>query len=158
MKLAEALAKRKILKTEIQELKERAAQYSSYQEGGKKLGDVGVIIEEINEKIFDLEGLIQAINWTNTHIELANTKSTIMQALAHRDMLKLKKSVIDYIVDACLDSGDRYGRNEIRKIPTIEVEGLRKVGDSIAKEYRELDAKIQTQNWNTKLSEPGKLS
>ena len=41
----------------------------------------------------------------------------------------------------------RYGRNELKYVRTIDVTALREETDIYAKQYRELDLKIQSVNW-----------
>lgn len=152
MKLAEALVKRKNLKEEIEELKQRAAQYAVVQEGNEKLGSAEDVLQKIGSKIKELKRLIVAINETNlkTVLEGAVAK-TIMHAIAERDMLKLQKTVMDFVVNNVTSLGDRFSRNEIRMISTINVEKLRTQSDSLAKQYRLLDAEIQAKNWKTEI-------
>lgn len=155
MKLAEALTKRKNLKEEIEELKQRAAQYAVVQEGNERVGSTEKVLEKIGSKIKELKELIVAINKTNQETLIHDRDKnvmTIMEAIACRDMLKLEKLIIDNIADSAIGTVDRFTRNEIRMIPTIDVEKYRKEGDSLAKQYRLLDAEIQAMNWTTELS------
>src|SRR6266478_4692996 len=45
----------------------------------------------------------------------------------------------------------RYGKAEIRVLRTVDVAALRRRADDLAKERRELDARIQEANWQTEL-------
>ena len=45
----------------------------------------------------------------------------------------------------------RYGRNELKYVRTVDVSILRKQADTCAKQYRELDMKIQSLNWTVDL-------
>ena len=47
----------------------------------------------------------------------------------------------------------RYGKAEIRILPTVDVGDLRRRGDELARERRELDTVIQETNWTTELIE-----
>jgi len=155
MKLAEALIKRKNLKVEIEELRIRAGQYAVVQEGNDKVGETSNVLGKIQSKIKELRELIVAINKTNQESLIHDPNKevmTIMEAIACRDMLKLEKLVIDSIADIAMGTTDRYTRNEIRTIPTINVEKYRRESDSLAKQYRLLDAVIQAQNWTVELS------
>ena len=155
MKLAEALIKRKNLKVEIEELRIRAGQYAVVQEGNVKVGETSNVLGKIQSKIKELRELIVAINKTNQESLIHDPNKevmTIMEAIACRDMLKLEKLVIDSIADIAMGTTDRYTRNEIRTIPTIDVEKYRRESDSLAKQYRLLDAVIQAQNWTVELS------
>ena len=46
---------------------------------------------------------------------------------------------------------DRYTRNEILVLSTVDVEPYQKQLDKLSYEARMLDAKIQYTNWNTEL-------
>lgn len=46
---------------------------------------------------------------------------------------------------------DRYSRNEIIVISTVDVKPYQKLVDKLSYEARMLDAKIQYTNWNTEL-------
>ena len=45
----------------------------------------------------------------------------------------------------------RYGRNELKYVRMVDVSILRKHADTCAKQYRELDMKIQSLNWTVDL-------
>jgi hypothetical protein len=45
----------------------------------------------------------------------------------------------------------RYGRSEIRILPTVGVAPLRQHVNEVARKRRELDAAIQAANWTTEL-------
>lgn len=155
MKLAEALVKRKNLKEQIEELKQRASQYAVVQEGNERVGSTEKVLEKIGDKIKELKELIVAINKTNLETLLHDQDKrvmTIMEAIAYRDMLKLEKLIIDNIANSAIGTVDRFTRNEIRMIPTINVEEYRARSDSLAKQYRLLDAEVQAMNWTTELS------
>jgi len=153
MKLAEALTQRKNLKDEIEELKQRAAGYAVIQEGNERLGSAGKVLEKIGAKITRLKELIIAINRANLETVIEDRNETLMGAIIDRDMLKLEKSILDHVADNATSSRDRYSRNEIRMIPTIDIDKLRSRSDSLAKKYRLLDAEIQAKNWTTEIIE-----
>jgi len=46
---------------------------------------------------------------------------------------------------------DRYSKKEIKILSTIDVKVFQKDTDNVAKEYRELDLKIQEKNWQIEL-------
>jgi hypothetical protein len=51
------------------------------------------------------------------------------------------------------ERGFAITRSEIKFRPTVEVAELQKDIDALAKEYRELDTRIQTRNFETELAE-----
>lgn len=146
MKLAEALTRRKQLKDEIEQLKQRAGDYALVQEGNKPVGSPEDILVKIDDKILELMKLIVAINRTNFETELGE-EGTLMSVLARRDMLKMKEMVVRFVVQAATVGTERFSRNEIRQSPTVNVAELQKMADKLAKEYRLLDARIQAKNW-----------
>lgn len=150
MKLAEALTRRKQLKDEIEQLKQRAGDYALVQEGNKPVGSSEDILTKIEEKIGELEELIITINRTNFETEL-NGEETIMSVLARRDMLKLKEIIVRFVAQAATVGTERFSRNEIRQFPTVDVIELQQRADGLAKEYRLLDARIQAKNWEVEI-------
>jgi hypothetical protein len=46
---------------------------------------------------------------------------------------------------------ERYGVKEIRWVKTVDVAGLQKAADELAKTIRELNAEIQAANWQIEL-------
>lgn len=147
MKLAEALTRRKQLKEEIEQLKQRAGTYAVIQEGNEPVGSSEDILVEIRAKILKLEKLIVVINRTN--FETGMEEGTLMTAIAHRDMLKLQETVLRFVAQTAIVGSERFGRNEIKQSPTVDAAKLQKQADGLAKEYRLLDAKIQAKNWET---------
>ena len=74
-------------------------------------------------------------------------------ALARRDILATRQSVLRAAVDSVADTQTRYSRSEIRLERRIDVAGLRKEIDDLARERRELDTAIQEYNWTADLIE-----
>ena len=48
----------------------------------------------------------------------------------------------------------RFGRAEIKFVPTVDVRSLRAAADDAARAFRELDTRLQGLNWTTDLVEP----
>lgn len=154
MKLAEALLERKSIKEQIVALKERAINDARVQEGDEPVEKPDELVTEINKLVKRLEKLVIAINKTNISTKLAEGKS-IMEAIARRDMLKLRYQVAKDLADAAVTerSGWRVTRSEVKFQSTIDVPRWRREADALAKDYRELDAAIQAANWTTDLIE-----
>ncbi len=78
-----------------------------------------------------------------------------MEAIAQRDMLKMRHQVAKDLAGVASPERDlwRHTRSEVKFKPTIDIAEWRRNADGIAKEYRELDAKIQAANWSTDLIE-----
>ena len=154
MKLAEALLERKSIKDQIQSLKERALKDARVQEGDDPSESPEKIIENLEADIIRLEELVVAINKTNNMAKLPDGKS-LMEAIAQRDMLKMRHQVAKDLANAASPERDswRHTRSEVKFKPTIDIAEWRRRTDDIAREYRELDAKIQAANWATDLIE-----
>ena len=151
MKLAEALLERKRIKDEIHALRQRIMNDARVQEGDKPSENPAELVEKVANLINQLEKLIVAINRTNMQAKLPDGR-TLMEAMAHRDMLKLKHDIAKELADTAAGAREyRMTRSEIKFVPTVDVAYWRKKADEYAKAYRELDAAIQAANWNTDL-------
>ncbi len=154
MKLAEALLERKSLKDQIGALKERATNDARVQEGDQPAEKPEDLVAEINRLAERLERLVIAINRTNAHAQLPDGRA-IMEAIARRDMLKLRHQVAKDLAEAAAPErgGWRLTRSEVKFQPTIDIARWRREADALAKAYRELDAAIQAANWTIDLIE-----
>jgi len=94
--------------------------------------------------------LITGINRTNVRTEL-EPGMTLTDALARRDVLHLRFSILVEAAGHASVSQDRYSRSEVRFMTPLDVAALHRQADELAKNARELDAKIQQANWNTDL-------
>ena len=150
MKLAEALLERKALKQKIATLVERLMEDARVAEGDRPAEEPMEILAQV-EELIGLHGvLIERINLTNQAASLAGGK-TIMRAIAERDMLNHRLLVLNKLMAAAV-TRDRYGRNEIKYVPAVDVAEVRKMADRVSKELRELDAAIQAANWEAELA------
>jgi hypothetical protein len=152
MKLAEALLERKSIKEQIQSLKEWALKDARVQEGDDPSELPEKIIADLELHVSRLEELIIAINKTNNITTLPDGKS-LMEAIAQRDMLKMRHQMAKDLANAAAPERDswRHTRSEVKFKPTIDIAEWRRKADSIARDYRELDATIQAANWSTDL-------
>ena len=71
--------------------------------------------------------------------------------MAKRDALSMRVKAMQDIVSYVSANEARYGRNELKYVRTVDVSVLRKQADTCAKQYRELDMKIQSLNWTADL-------
>jgi hypothetical protein len=152
MKLGEALTLRSQLQARIQQLRERLKESALVQEGDKPPEDAAKLLAEFDELATQVETLIVQINRTNLATVLRDGR-TLTDALAHRDVLALRLSVIRGVADVAGERQQRYGRAEIRTLATVDVGDLRRRSDDLARERRELDVAIQETNWTTDLIE-----
>ncbi|MCG8184330.1 DIP1984 family protein [Tenacibaculum piscium] len=101
----------------------------------------------MRKAIQDLQFLVIRINKTNNQTLVA-TQGTLMEALAKRDALKMLSEKLRNIrYDAQVNnSGDANLKT------TIDIKKLQTEMDVTARNFRELDSKIQETNWLTMLA------
>jgi hypothetical protein len=150
MKLGEALTLRSQLQVKFAQLRERLKTSALVQEGEKPPEDPKELLTELEVVGNDMEKLIAQINTTNLGTTLPNG-TTLTAALARRDHLALLQSALHQVAETASAAQARYGKAEIRILRTVEVAKLRQRADDLAKERRELDARIQEVNWQTEL-------
>jgi hypothetical protein len=150
MKLGEALTLRSQLQIKFQQLRERLKASALVQEGESPPEDPKELLAELIAVGDDMEKLIAQINKTNLVTTLTDGR-TLTEALARRDHLGLIQSALHQVAETASAAQARYGKAEIRIIRTVEVAKLRQRADELAKERRELDARIQEVNWQTEL-------
>jgi vacuolar-type H+-ATPase subunit I/STV1 len=147
MKLAEALLLRADLQKRVQSISSRLVQGALVQEGVKPAENPKDLLADLNIVLGQLEQTVVRINKANIATKLKDG-TTLMEALAHREILKQRHKVLSEVVAASRPA-HRYGQAEIRWIPTMEVHVLQKQMDDLAKSLRELNATIQEAGWLT---------
>ncbi|MBS6601422.1 MAG: DIP1984 family protein [Clostridium sp.] len=151
MKLAEALNIRADLQRKVYQLKSRLIANSQVQEGDTPAEDPEDLLKELDTSIKKLEDVIKLINKTNGNTYIKN--KSISDMIVERDMLKLKMSAINELVNSASNKVDRYSNKEIKIFSTINVKEKQKELDKMSKEYREIDTLLQGLNWTTDLVE-----
>ena len=106
-------------------------------------------LERASDELLDL---IQRINKTNSATVFAGP-GTISDALAERDVLALQRTAYADLAQMGAITQGRITRSEVKYVSTINVAEIRKRADELAKNYRDLDARIQELNWQTELVE-----
>ena len=151
MKLAEALQERADLNLKIEQLRSRIQNNVLVQEGEKTSENSYKLMEELDECLERLEYLIRQINLTNSESRIDG--ATLTELIARKDAMKLKQSAYRDILYSASQSTHRARNTEIRIVAAVNVEELQKRADSLAKDLRLLDNKIQQANWLTDLIE-----
>ena len=151
MKLAEALNIRADLQRKVYQLKSRLIANSQVQEGDTPAEDPEDLLKELDTSIKKLEDVIKLINKTNSNTYIKN--KSISDMIVERDMLKLKMSATNELVNSASNKVDRYSNKEIKIFSTINVKEKQKELDKMSKEYREIDTLLQGLNWTTDLVE-----
>lgn len=151
MKLGEALTLRSQLQTRFVQLRDRVANSVFAQEGEAPPEDPAALLVELQQVASELEELVARINKTNLATTLADGR-TITDALARRDHLTILQTAIQKVASAASENQMRYSKAEIKMTRTVNVADLRRQADELARERRELDARIQETNWQTDLA------
>ncbi len=149
MKLATALSERADLQTRISELSVRLRNNAKVQEGEKPTENPEELLKELNSDFEMLESLIARINKTNNSTKVGSL--TLTDLIAKRDCLKLRIAILRDFLNSSSEKVNRYTKTEIRILSTVNVADLQKTVDSLSKELRETDEKIQELNWTTEL-------
>jgi hypothetical protein len=163
MRLAEALSLRADRRRRVEQLRARITANATYQEGAEPAEDASALLTEADEVLDELETLIGAINRTNSATALAvsgggadSFAGTMTDALATRDALRMRHGMLVAAADAASGHGHgvyRQLRSELRQISALPVAELRARADAVAREIRELDARIQQANWTVDLTQ-----
>lgn len=149
MKLAEALNQRADLQRRIAQLRERLSNNVKVQEGDQPAEKPEDLFKELGYCLKELENLIVRINRTNQ--ETVWEGKTLTEIIAGKDTLSLHLSVLRSVLDSANVRSDRYSRNEIKFVRTVDVNVLQKQVDNLSRDLRVLDSKLQQANWMTEL-------
>ena len=152
MKLAEALLERANRQRRLEELKTRMLRNARVQEGDAPAEQPLALLEEYNRVAGELLGYIRRINATNAGATFAEGM-TVTDAIAERDVLRMRQKAYSDLASAATPTVDRYSRSEVRYTRTVEVAAIQQQADTLARQARELDARIQTLNWTLELVE-----
>jgi outer membrane murein-binding lipoprotein Lpp len=152
MKLAEALVLRADIQKRVEALRGRLRQSALVQEGEKPPEDPQELLAELDRLLNQLAGLIERINRSNLQTALPDGR-TVTAALAQRDAIALRQSILHSLAETAAGTVNRYSRAEIKQVATVDVAALRKQVDQLAQQRRELDTAIQATNWAADLIE-----
>lgn len=103
MKLAEALAQRAAAVRRVEQLRARVVGSARYQEGEEPAENAAEVLAQAGEVLDELERLIRQINRTNSTAVIEGG-GTLTDALARRDVLRLRHSVTTAAADAASDA------------------------------------------------------
>jgi hypothetical protein len=156
VKLAEALALRADATRRIEQLRTRIVANARFQEGEEPAEDAQALLAEAGAVLDELEELIRRINRTNAATRIG-PEGTITDALARRDVLRTRHSVVTAAADAAVGRSQagmgRQLRSELKMLAALPVAQLRAQADDLARQIRELDVRIQQSNWEFDLME-----
>jgi hypothetical protein len=152
MKLAEALIERANRQRRLEELKARIVRNAKVQEGDKPAEEPLVLLEEYDRVAGELLTYIRRINATNAGAAYGEGM-TLTDAIAERDVLRMRQKIYNDLASAATPTVDRYSRSEVRYTRTVDVAAIQKQADALARQARELDARLQAMNWTLELVE-----
>jgi hypothetical protein len=152
MKLAEALILRADCQKRIEQLKQRLLRNAKIQEGDDPAESPKDLMKELEQVSDELVQLIQRINKTNS-VSKIDGDMTLSDALAVRDVLKLKHGIYRDLAEAASVRQGRFSRSEVKFKSAVRISEVQRRADQLAKGHRELDTKIQEANWLVELME-----
>ncbi len=157
MRLAEALLLRADRNRTLEQLKQRIQVSARYQEGESPPEEARDLVAAASAVLDELEVLIRNINRTNSGTVMTDGR-TLTDALAERDVLRLRYSMLKASADAASGASQHAGyiratRSELKYLRALDVKDLRQQASDIARRARELDARIQQVNWTAELQE-----
>lgn len=150
MKLAEALIRRADSQKRFEQVKARLLANAKVQEGDAPAETPAELLAELSRLANELLELIKRINKTNS-VTVFSDRETLSDALAQRDVLKLHWAAYAGLAQTASITQGRYTRSEVKFVATVNVAEIQRQADELAKNYRELDARIQELNWQTEL-------
>lgn len=151
MKLAEVLMLRADCQKKIAQLRQRLSRSARVQEGEHPPENPQALFSELENNIAELTSLVQRINKTNSNTALSS--GTLSDALAQRDTLGLKCSVLSGLIQNASIVSTRYSQSEVKLVSTVDIAALQRQIDSLAREHRLLDSQIQQLNWAVELED-----
>lgn len=146
MKLAEALLLRGDVQKKLASLRERIARNALLQEGSAPHEDPNALLHEATAVIGELEALVVKINVANLSNKLPDGR-TLTVAIAFRDSLMQRHSLLQSAIAATQKEPDRYSVREIKWVAAVDVAKLQKQSEDLSRQIRELNASIQETNW-----------
>ncbi|NUP45988.1 MAG: DIP1984 family protein [Catenulispora sp.] len=155
MKVAEALALRADAVRRVEQLKARIVANARYQEGEEPSENAAELLLEADTALEEFQVLVRRINRTNS-AAVIGPDGTLTDALAARDTLRLRHSIVASAADAASGKSSQtsYGRqlrSELKMLSALPVADLRTRADELARQIRELDIRIQRANWEVDL-------
>lgn len=145
MKLAEALSVRKDLQNKIDQLEDRLKSIVKIQEGDEPDEAAEDLLPELQNAAVQLEDVIYRVNRTNLHAVIDGVPIT--KLIARKDVLTKEIGILRNVLKVASAQENRYSRNEIKYVRTIDTAELRKKVDRLSAELRRVDLRIQEANW-----------
>jgi hypothetical protein len=150
MKLAEALVFRADTQKRLEQIKARLLRNAKVQDGDQPAEDPAQLLVEYEATAVEFTELVKRINLTNAAAVLGDRSLT--EALAQRDILRVRQAMYRDLADAASVTQSVATRSEVKFRSTVSVAEIQKRADALAKELRDLDARVQESNWKIDLA------
>ena len=152
MKLAEILNHRADLQKRMKDLKQRISKNLLVQDGECPTEKPMDLMKTFTELADQWVKVVRVINTVNN--QTTNTMGdTLSELIVKRDYLKMMYNMAVDAHSGLTPRMDRFSRSEIKQVPTMDADVIRKDCDSYAKQLRELDNHIQVLNWSVDVPE-----
>ncbi len=148
MKLAEAMVFRADTQKRLEQIKARLLRNAKVQDGDQPAEDPAHLLVEFEATAVEFTGLVKRINLTNSAATLGDRSLT--EALAQRDILR--QAMYRDLAESASVTQSVATRSEVKFRSTVSVVDIQKRADALAKELRDLDARIQESNWKIELA------
>lgn len=145
MKIAQALEMRADSLKKISNIKERIEKNVKLPENEKPIEDPIGLIELGLDHIREYHSYVKRINKANMENEINGINMS--ELLLKKDKLMIEKRFYDRIINKATSEYDRWSRSEVKSYVTVDVNKYQKICDKLGKEIRELNMKIQENNW-----------
>ena len=155
MKLAQLLNHRADLQKRMKDLKQRINRNLLVQEGEKPAEQPDELICIFTNISYQWREIVQVINMVNNQpINATPGGTTLSEMVVMRDHLKMLYNMASEAHAGLSPRMDRFMRSEIKQVPSIEADKIRKTCDGYARDLRKLDDDIQEYNWSIEVPEP----
>ncbi len=135
----------------MEALKKRLYANAKVEEGAKPAEDPAALLRELLDEVAAFEHIVARINHTNAAATFSDGSSLVF-ALIQKDMLRYRHLMLTNLANHAVAAPGRYSARELRSVPAVEVEALRREADRVAREGRLLDGRIQRLNWEVELA------
>ena len=151
MFLAEALIRKAVLKKELDALEQRMCESARIPHDEEPVDDYLILLDSYHEKEGELLDISLRIQATNNSAAFKEGE-TISQAIVRRDSLKRTVSMNNKLLGAATSGGrGLFSNRDVKYKRVVDMSMVRTSMDNAAKQYRDLDVKLQQLNWNTEL-------
>lgn len=149
MKLAEALQERADLNRRIEQLRVRLTNNALVQDGEIPAEQPQALLNELDSCLLRLEELMGRINLTNCRTVVDGKSLT--EHIARKDCLNIQLRIYRDLVNTASQTAHRATRTEIKVLSAVNVSEVQAAADTLARELRQLDNRLQETNWTTVL-------